>query len=264
MLFRSGDGLSLVAVSGAAPSFVAGDSASYQAVATYGTSRMRQPRIGEGFAWAGAAVTIDVDLLAVQDVEAVLLGLHSLPAGCSVTIAGGVTAVGEWTATPAWHASAVLAVLPAGTQARYLRVAVTGGGAGGSIGWLWAGVGWQPSVGASDLTMRRQYGLARGQGLNPAALYRGRGTGGAWRWELDQGGALIGANVDALLALVDHCAEQGMEPVCIVPDVRVPARAAIAVIDADEIVLTEHMGWQAEGVAEPMVSVELPFRAVLA
>jgi hypothetical protein len=29
-------------------------------------------------------------------------------------------------------------------------------------------------------------------------------------------------------------------------------------------VLTEHMGWQAEGVAEPMVSVELPFRAVLA
>jgi hypothetical protein len=259
-----GDGLSLVATPGAAPSFVAGDSASYQAVATYGTSRMRQPRIGQGFAWSGAAVTIDVDLLAVHDVEAVLLGLHTLPAGCAVTISGGVAAVGEWTATPAWHASAVLAVLPAGTAARYLRVVVTGAGAGGSIGWLWAGVGWQPSVGASDLTMRRQYGLARGQGINPAALYRGRGTGGAWRWELDQGGALIGANVDALLALVDHTAEQGMEPVCIVPDVRVPARAAIAVVDADEIVLTEHMGWQAEGVAEPMVSVELPFRAVLA
>jgi hypothetical protein len=259
-----GDGLSLAAVSGAAPSFVAGDSASYQAVATYGTSRMRQPRIGEGFAWAGAAVTIDVDLLAVQDVEAVLLGLHTLPAGCAVTISGGVAAVGEWTATPAWHASAVLAVLPDGTQARYLRVAVTGAGAGAAIGWLWAGVGWQPSVGASDLTMRRQYGLARGQGLNPAALYRGRGTGGAWRWEIEQGGALIGANVDALLAIVDHAAEQGMEPVCLVPDVRVPARAAIAVLDADEIVLTEHSHWQAEGVIEPMVSVELPFRAVLA
>jgi len=259
-----GDGLSLSATPGAAPSFVGGDSAIYQAVATYGTSRMRQPRIGEGFAWSGAAVTIDVDLLAVHDVEAVLLGLHTLPGSCAVTISGGVAAIGEWTATPAWHASAVLAVLPAGTAARYLRVVVTGAGAGGSIGWLWAGVGWQPSVGASDLTMRRQYGLARGQGINPAALYRGRGTGGAWRWELDQGGALIGANVDALLGIVDHTAEQGMEPVCIVPDVRVPARAAIAVIDADEIVLTEHMGWQAEGVVEPMVSVELPFRAVLA
>lgn len=259
-----GDGLSLTPSAGEAPSFVAGDSASYQAVATYGTSRMRQPRIGEGFAWAGAAVTIDVDLLSVHAVEAVLLGLHTLPAGCSVTVSGGVAAVGEWTATPAWHASAVLAVLPAGTEARYVRVVVTGAGAGASIGWLWAGVGWQPSVGASDLTMRRQYGLARGQGLNPAALYRGRGTGGAWRWEIDQGGALLGANVDALLALVDHTAEQGMEPVCLVPDVRVPARAAIAVLDADEIVLTEHSNWQAEGVIEPMVSVELPFRAVLA
>lgn len=259
-----GDGLNLTAVPGAAPSFVAGDLSRYRAVATYGTSRMRQPRIGQGFAWSGASVTIDVDLLAVHDVEAVLLGLHTLPAGCAVTISGGVAAVGEWTATPAWHASAVLAVLPVGTQARYLRVAVTGAGAGASIGWLWAGVGWQPTVGASDLTMRRQYGLARGQGLNPAALYRGRGTGGAWRWELDQGGALLGAAVDALLALVDHTAEQGMEPVCLVPDVRVPARAAIAVLDADEIVLTEHSNWQAEGVIEPMVSVELPFRAVLA
>jgi hypothetical protein len=111
-----GDGLSLVATPGAAPSFVAGDSASYKAVATYGTSRMRQPRIGQGFAWSGAAVTIDVDLLAVHDVEAVLLGLHTLPAGCAVTISGGVAAVGEWTATPAWHASAVLAVLPAGRR----------------------------------------------------------------------------------------------------------------------------------------------------
>ena len=112
--------------------------------------------------------------------------------------------------------------------------------------------------------MRRQYGLSRGQGLNPSALYRGRGTGGAWRWDVDQGGALLGSNVDALLALVDHAAEQGMEPVCLVPDMRVPARAAIAVLDADEILLTEHSNWQAEGLLETMVAVDLPFRAVLA
>ena len=259
-----GDGLVLEAIPGAAPSFVAGDSASYQAVATFGASRMRQPRIGQAFAWTGDEVTIDVDLLAVQALEAVLLGLHSLPPGAVVTISGGVAAPAEWSVVPAWHPSAVLAVLPEGTQARYLRVQVAGAGAGASIGWLWAGVGWRPSVGASDLTMRRQYGLSRGQGLNPSALYRGRGTGGAWRWDVDQGGALLGSNVDALLALVDHTAEQGMEPVCLVPDMRVPARAAIAVLDADEIVLTEHSNWQAEGLLETMVAVDLPFRAVLA
>jgi len=259
-----GDGLVLEAIPGAAPSFVAGDSASYQAVATFGASRMRQPRIGQAFAWTGDEVTIGVDLLAAQALEAVLLGLHSLPVGAVVTISGGVAAPAEWSVVPAWHPSAVLAVLPEGTQARYLRLQVAGAGAGASIGWLWAGVGWRPSVGASDLTMRRQYGLSRGQGLNPSALYRGRGTGGAWRWDVDQGGALLGSNVDALLALVDHTAEQGMEPVCLVPDMRVPARAAIAVLDADEIVLTEHSNWQAEGLLETMVAVDLPFRAVLA
>ena len=48
------------------------------------------------------------------------------------------------------------------------------------------------------------------------------------------------------------------------PNTRVPARAAIAVLDADEIVLPEHSNWQAEGLLETMVAVDLPFRAVLA
>lgn len=259
-----GDGLQLTAEPGAAPSFVAGDRWQFRAVATHGVSRLRQPRIGQAFAWDGAAVTLDADLGSVQPLEAVLLALHTLPGGCTVTISGGDAAVGEWSVVPGWHPSAVLAMLPAGTTARYLRVSVTGAGAGAAIGWLYAGHGWQPSVGASDLTLRRQYGLSRGQGLNPAALYRGRGTGGQWRWELDAGGALIGSNADALLRLIDHTAEQGMEPVCVVPDVRDPARAAVAIIDTDEVVFTEHNNWQASTIVAPVVSVELPFRAVIA
>lgn len=259
-----GNGLTLAAQPGAAPSFVAGDRWTYRALATYGISRLRQPRVGEAFAWDGAAVTLDVDLGTVQPVEAVLLALHSLPGSCVISVTGGELAVGEWTVTPAWHPSALLAVLPAGTSARYLRVSVTGAGAGAAIGWLWAGKGWQPTVGASDLTLRRQYGLARGQGLNPVALYRGRGMGGAWRWDINEGAALEGTNADALLALIDHTAEQGMEPVCVVPDMRDPARAAIAVIDADEVVMVEHNNWQSSAAQTPLISVELPFRAVIA
>jgi hypothetical protein len=259
-----GDGLTLAAEPGAAPSFVAGDAWRYRAIATHGVSRLRRPRIGQAFAWDGAAVTLDVDLGSVRPLEAVLLALHTLPSGCTVTISGGEAAVGEWSVVPAWHPSAVLAVLPAGTTARYMRVAVTGAGAGAALGWLWAGKGWQPTVGASDLTLRRQYGLSRGQGINPAALYRGRGMGGAWRWDIAQGGALVGDNADELLALIDHTAEQGMEPVCIVPDIRDPARAAVAIIDADEVVMTESNSWQSSKKLEPQVSVELPFRAVLA
>lgn len=125
---------------------------------------------------------------------------------------------------------------------------------------MWAGLGWQPTVGASDLTMARQYGIARGAGLNPAGLYRGRGNGGRWSWQLDNGGALLDSNVDALLELVDHVAAEGLEPVCITPDIREPGRASIAILDADELVMVEHNNWQGSGRA---VSVELPFRAVL-
>ncbi len=259
-----GDGLTLTTQPGAAPSFVAGDAWQFRALATYGVSRLRQPRIGQAFAWDGATVVLEVDLGSVRPLEAVLLALHTLPGNCVIAIAGGDAAPDEWTAAPLWHPNAVLAVLPAGASARYLRVSITGAGAGAAIGWLWAGQGWQPSVGASDLTLRRQYGLARGQGLNPAALYRGRGTGGAWRWAIDQGGALLGDNADALMALIDHTAENGMEPVCIVPDTRDPARAALAIIDVDEVVLTEHNNWQSSKLVAPAVSVELPFRAVIA
>lgn len=255
-----GDGLTLQAAVGAAPSFVTGDAWSFRALATYGVSRLRQPRIGRAFAFETDGVVLEVDLGAVHDLEAVLIALHTLPASATVSISGGEAALGEWTATPAVRPGAILAALPAATRARYLRVTIAGTVTGASIGWLWAGIGWQPTVGASDLTVTRQYGISRGAGLNPAGLYRGRGNGGRWAWRIDEGGALLDDNVDALLALVDHVAEQGLEPVCITPDIRDPARASVAILDADELALVEHNNWQG---GRRAVSVDLPFRAVL-
>lgn len=255
-----GDGLTLHAEAGAAPSFVTGDSWTFQALATYGVSRLRQPRIGRGFAFVTDGAVLDLDLGAVLDLEAVLIALHTLPSTATVALSGGDAAIGEWTAAPTVRPGAILAPLPAGTSARYLRITIAGTVTGASIGWIWAGLGWQPTVGASDLTMARQYGIARGAGLNPAGLYRGRGNGGRWSWQLDNGGALLDSNVDALLELVDHVAAEGLEPVCITPDIREPARASIAILDADELVMVEHNNWQGSGRA---VSVELPFRAVL-
>lgn len=256
-----GNGLTLQAVAGAAPSFVTGDTWAFQALATYGVSRLRQPRIGRGYAFDGTGAVLDIDLGAVLDLEAVLIALHTLPSTATLAISGGDAAIGEWTAAPTVRPGASIAALPAGTSARYLRLTIAGTVTGASIGWVWAGLGWQPTVGASDLTMARQYGIARGAGLNPAGLYRGRGNGGRWSWQIDQGGALMDSNVDALLELVDHVAAQGLEPVCITPDLREPSRASLAILDADEIVMVEHNNWQGSGRA---VSVDLPFRAVLA
>jgi hypothetical protein len=255
-----GDGLALAAAPGAAPSFVAGDAWRFQAVATHGVSRLRAPVPGNAFAWDGAAARIDIDLGAVQPIESILLALHTLPPGAAVTLA---EADGAWSMPLARREGAMLAMLPAGSVARHVRVGITGAGAGASIGWIFIGAGWEPSVGASELIMQRKYGLAHGEGLNPSALYRGRGSGGRWRWNFDNGGALLGDNADDLIGIIDYVAAHGLEPVCLVPDLRRPDRAALAVINADEISLTEFMQWQAEGVRTPVVSVDLPFRAVI-
>jgi hypothetical protein len=256
-----GDGLELSAMPGAAPSFVAEDRWLYQAVATYGVSRLRQPRVGEAYAWDGDAAVLDVDFGSAHEIEAVLLALHTLPADAEITLQGGATSVGEWTLMPVWSEGAILAPLPEVAPVRYLRLSITGAGAGASIGWLWAGLGWRPTVGASELTMVRQYGMARGKGRNAGGLYRGRGMGAKWAWRVDDGGGLFAQSAAQLVELVDHVAEQGVEPLCLVPDVREPLRASIALLDADEIDLRDDLHWQYA--AGRFVGVELPFRAVL-
>ena len=262
-----GDGLQLQAAPGAAPSFLGDDAWQFLAVATHGTARMRQPRIGQAFAWDGANVVLDIDLGAARPLEAVMLALHSIDAAATVTVSGGLADAAEWSVPAEVCPAVILAVLPdAGSeparQARYLQVSIANAGAGGAIGWLWAGMGWRPTVGPSRMTRQRQYGLARGAGINPAALYRGAGTGGRWSWSLDDGGALLADNAQALLELIDHSAAEGLEPVALIPDLYTSADASIALIDADEIELEEMNNWQAQG--QRVVSVELPLRAVLA
>lgn len=257
-----GDGLVLDALPGAAPSFVAGDTWRFRAVATFGTSRMRRPRVGQAYGWDGDAVQIDIDLGAVRPIESVMLGMHTLPATAVVTVSAGDAAIGEWTDTPDVGAEVVLTHRAPGTTARYLRIAITGAGAAGAaLGWLFVGVGWQPTVGASDLRRLRQYGLTRGQGLNAAAAYRGRGWGGVWTWSMDAGAVLIDACADDLVRIVDHVAEAGLEPLAFIPDVRNPARSAIGVLELEEIELPEFGNWQHP--TQHAVAATLPFRGVI-
>jgi hypothetical protein len=190
--------------------------------------------------------------------------MHGIALDATVVISGGLLDAHDWTLPAEVFAGIILAVLPTvdGATARYLRVVVTGAGAGGAIGWLWAGLGWQPTVGPSTLDMKRQYGLSRGAGINPAALYRGVGTGGSWSWDVGAGAALLAGNARALRNLIDHSASQGLEPVALIPDLRIPEDASVAVIDADEVVMREFNNWQDQ--TSRVVSVELPLRAVLA
>lgn len=259
-----GDGLALQAAAAGAPSFLPGDVWQFGAVAEHGVSRMRQPRVGRAFAWDGAALTIDLDFGAPKAIEAVMLAMHDIDLDATVTVSGGLATSSEWSLPAALHAGMVLAVVDAaqGAAVRYVQITIADAGLGGSIGWLWAGMGWRPTVGPSEIVRQRSYGLARGKGLNPSALYRGAGTGGRWSWEQGNGGALLAGEAQALLELIDYAAAQGMEPVAMIPDVGSSADAAVALIDADGIETREYSQYQHKG--HRMVSLTLPLRAVLA
>jgi hypothetical protein len=258
-----GDGLALVPTPGAAPSFVAGDTWRLQAVATHGTARMRQPRAGRAFAWDGPAVTIDIDLGAALPIEQVMLAMHQIDLGASVTLSGGAAAPGEWTQPLPLHPGLALALVdPAHSAAvRYLRLAITGAGEGGAIGWLWAGCGWQPSV-TPNIVRTRSYVLSRGAGINAGALYRGAGIAGTWSWDLDgDAAALLSDNCAGLFGLLDHAAAQGAEALAMVPDLLAPQDAALCTIDADQIELRDEGHWQST--ASRVVSLSLPLRPVV-
>ena len=255
-----GDGLTLTTTPGSAPAFFAGDAWQFDARATYGPARMRAPVPGDAFAWGGDTVVIDVDLGSDTPAEAVMLGLLDVAAGASIIVSGGLLAADEWSVPAERGEGLALARIPA-SSARYLRVSISGAVTGGRIGWLWSGIGWRPSVTSSELVRRRQYSLSRGNALNSGALYRGRGMGGTWSWQLDSGSALFDAEIAGLLALLDHVASHDLEPVALVPNMRDMSTASLGVLDVDDIDMTESLQWadQYDGHA---VSVSLPFAGV--
>ncbi|KQO23496.1 hypothetical protein [Acidovorax sp. Leaf78] len=258
-----GDGLLLTAAAGPAPSFLPADAWQFRAVATYGTDRLRQPRVGRAFAWDGPVATLDIDLGAAVPVEAVMLALHDIAPGAAVTVSGGLAAPTEWSQPLVLHPVLALTQVDAAhsTAVRYLRVAITGAGAGGSIGWLWAGVGWQPTV-TPRMTRSRTWALSRGTGINASALYRGAGVAGSWSWNLDgEEAALLADSYAELFELLDHAARQGAEALAMVPDLDSPGNASLCTIDSEQIEASDDTDWQST--ATRAVSLSLPLRPVM-
>ena len=283
-----GNGLTLSAQAGLAPSFCAGDSWQFQAVATHGATRALTPRPGEGFAFDGDECTLSVYLEKPASVAAagqpqgghsplggqqvtdpqsgagarvgasyLMIALHTLPETAQIGIAGQ----GFSLSVPA-HAGPIIIPLPAGTTGA-VGIHITGAGEGAMIGWAWAGEGWTPTVSASLFQLVRQYGLARADGLNPSALYRGAGTAARIEWQAGAGAALSRADLDDLLALLDAAARAGLEPLCLVPDISTPETAALAVLDQDDVQIDETLNFAQDGTRTLDTSVSLGFKAIM-
>ena len=253
-----GNGLSLIPVRGLMPSYVTGDLHKFKASARYAPMHLKTPAIGRSFEWIDTNVTVTVDLGSVQPIDALVLAMHTLPAGAAVTINGGDAAANEWA-----EAMTLRDVMykPVARTARYLSIVITGA-PNASLGWFWAGTSWIPTDGASEVSLARQYGLTRGPGRNPSALYRGRGSGGRIAWDHEQSTWLWPADMPYLYALLDHVAENSLEPFVLVPNVNTPEEAALVQLDVDEVLIREWKHYQHP--TTRVYSAELPLRGVLA
>lgn len=255
------DGLSAVFTPGPVPSFAVGDSYSWRVDQPYSPANLRQPVPGVGHRWTGADQTVAVDLGTVQAMDTVCVALHTLPTSATLTLAGSLDGVSFWTEVLTVQVGPIVKLVT--RTARYLELRIVGA-SGSAIGWWWVGTAWNPSGdGATSVRLARQYSLARGAGINPSGIYRGKGVGGALAWNVDDKDWLEHGDATELWAMLDHVKASGDEPLCFVPHYLTPSEAALVVIDADEVSIEDLYQFQSDSQSDRALSVTLPLRGVI-
>lgn len=246
------DGLSLSFVTGAAPSFVADDTFRFIAFQPRAVSNVRVPTT-ERWAWADddPAVTLDVDIGANEPISSASIALHSLPVGAVVTLEGGAApGVFDWSQEFVRRDGAMVIEFPQET-ARYLRYTISGVTAGGSIGWMWAGVPFTTAMGLQSIRLSHQYKIERGNvGLSQGGVFSGYAVGGTAVWSE---GTLTKVEAGQLIDMVNWIKRHQDESFLFVPQITIPAEVLMAQVLDDELPIDDLYEYGLNANREPMV-----------
>jgi hypothetical protein len=226
------EGLSIAFVTGAAPSFAAGDMFSFRALQPWAVSNIKTPGV-EPWKWAAESIgpTLEFDLGASQDWDMVALALHSIPEGATITIeGGGAPGSYDWSEEITWREGVIAHALAQTRTDRYGRLTLADAPDGG-IGWLWVGAAFATGLSA-DVTPVRKYSISRGDGgLYQRGRYLGKGRGAEVVWTE---GALNEDDIAGLEALVEWVKQQDDEPLVFVANVTRLEEAALVQVTEDE------------------------------
>lgn len=257
------DGLMATFEAGAAPSFALGDAYTFAVHQPWAVSHVQAAGV-EAWGWAGAAAQLVIDLGSVQVLGAVALARYALPAGAVVTVETSNDSVAWAAALPLDVSRAVSVLFMPSVSARYLRLAVSAA-AGGSIGWVWAGVPMATDHHASKCARRRRWAVGRGSGLNPDGLFAGLGDGWSLGWSPDDWTAsrLLQTDLQGLLPLLDW-AQQQDEPLIFVPHHLHPEDAALVRFEADALEITDTNEYQPNDKGQRFLSATLELEPVYA
>jgi hypothetical protein len=224
-------GLSIEFLTGASPSFVADDMFSFLALQPWAASNIQTPD-PDPWKWSGAGGSIVADRGSVVNVDAAAFAYHTLPAGATITIEGGIASgVYTWTETAAWQDGTIAAIFAATQATRYIRLTVANA-TGGQIGWWWCGEGLGTELSA-NVTPHRTYSIARAEGgLYQRGVFLGKGKGAEVEWTE---GSLTETDASNIASTADWVKTNGDEPLVFVANITRPSEASLVQITDDEI-----------------------------
>ena len=255
------DGVSATITPGAAPSYVAADTFSFAVRQPNAPAGVQLPNL-LAWRWVGATATLDLDFGSAQSFDAIAIARHTLPLTATVTINAGSVLGGSDAlagAAPTMHAGTLAWIADTPISARYVRIAVTGA-AGAGLGWLFVGQAFRPSLSA-DVSVRRDYVMDRGAGLNPGAALLASGRSGSIAWTE---GSMSESDYAAVCAMIDWCKQGGDEPIIVFPSPSRPTESLIARIADDQVDIGEVSSYQAASDAERRFHASIGLSAVVA
>lgn len=252
------EGLTLRFVSGASPSFVSEDRFTFRALQPWAVDNVKNPDALR-WKWSGSTPTLDVDVGSIQPISAALIARHSLPDTATITLHGGDAAISEWSEVLPWREGVIFFEFATPRTARYLQFEITGA-ADAAIAWAWAGIPLTTELSA-DVQVRPSYRIESGNTkIDQGGRYLAKATSGSVRYSDI---ALKDADVEGLLAMIDHAKRNDDEPLVIVPNVERPDEAYLAQIGVDEFNFAEITGNNATpGVRERRFALDFPFAGV--
>jgi hypothetical protein len=257
--FALDSGLSLEFITGAAPSFVAGDIFSFMALQPWAVSNLQRPT-APLWKWSDASPgpTLEGDLGAAEQIDMALF-LHTLPEGATLELEGGTSpGIYTWSETITWRPLASWKEID--RIARYVRLSLSDV-VDGSIQWAWLGIPLTTGL-TADFNLRRAYKMGRSDsgGLIQGARFLGKAVSGEVSWEE---GALEEADVANFSDMLDWIKEQGDEPIVVIPQVtRTDEPVLFALIDSDEVDFPDVHGYQPQVGRKRKLSATLPLAGV--
>lgn len=252
-------GLSVGFSTGAAASFVAGDSFRFRALQPWAGSNAQRPNLPV-WKWAGSAATYPAAFDGVEQLDMVAI-VHDLPVGATVTLWGGADEdADDWSEPLTYRAGIMWAAID--HTAQFVRLEIASA-SGGSLTWAWLGVPLTTSL-SGEMQMRRVYRMERPTGALQGGRYAGKASSGDIRWTES---ALDEADTDDLIAMLDYVKENSDEPLIVIAQVSRTGespleRPLFARIAADDIEFPDYMGYAQDAAFERRVSTTLPLEGV--